>query len=136
MKKVSLVIILAFIFLLHVGCDKPNNQPLYRDLMPFEAKELIDRNRENTDFVIIDIRTPGEFSDGHVMGAINIDYYAPDYKSKLDALDKNNSYLIYCRSANRSARSLSVFKELEFKRIYHMLKGFNGWKKAGLPVAK
>lgn len=52
---------------------------------------------------IIDVRTPGEFAEGHVEGAINIDVQSPDFASQIASLDPDGSYLVYCRSGRRSA---------------------------------
>lgn len=50
---------------------------------------------EDSDVVILDIRTPGEFARGHLEGAINIDYSADDYEQRLEALDKCKTYLMH-----------------------------------------
>lgn len=88
------------------------------------------------DVVVLDIRTPGEFKGGHIAGAKNIDFYGSDFANKIRALDKSKSYLVHCASGGRSTRSLKVFKELNFKSIYHLDGGFKGWVKAGEPVEK
>lgn len=54
---------------------------------------------------IIDVRTPAEFADGHVEGAVNIDVSAPGFDQAVGALDTSGSYLVYCRSGNRSAQA-------------------------------
>ncbi len=53
--------------------------------------------------VVIDVRTPAEYAAGHVAGALNIDVEAGDFASKISTLDKEASYLLYCRSGRRSA---------------------------------
>lgn len=52
---------------------------------------------------IIDVRTPAEFAEGHVEGAVNIDVQSPDFLSQIASLDPDGSYLVYCRSGRRSA---------------------------------
>ncbi len=85
--------------------------------------------------VVIDVRTPAEFSKGHIEGAILIDYNSPDYKERIKNLDKNNKYIVYCRSGNRSGKGLSVFTDagLEAK---HLEGGIVSWEKAGKSVVK
>ena len=85
---------------------------------------------------VIDVRTPEEFAEGHIAGAQNINFNDPAFQSKLDALDKNQAYLVHCKSGGRSGKSLSVFKSLGFTNIYHMSGGFMDWEDAGQPVAK
>lgn len=101
-----------------------------------EAHSLIQDNRNNPDFIILDVRTPEEFSDGHIDGAINTDFYEGDFRDELDALDKDKSYLLYCRSGNRSQKTLDVMEELGFTKIYHMIGGMIEWEAEGLPTVK
>lgn len=70
---------------------------------PGEAFKFIQINSENLDFVILDIRTPEEFESGHIEGAINIDYHSDTFVKDLDKLDKDKSYLVYCRAWRRSS---------------------------------
>ena len=53
--------------------------------------------------VVIDVRTPAEYAEGHVAGAQNIDVEASDFGAKIASLDKKVPYLVYCRSGRRSA---------------------------------
>ncbi len=101
-----------------------------------EAHKLIEKNRENSDFVIIDIRTPQEFSDGHIENAINIDFYSRDFRQKLSELDKNKTYLVYCRTGVRSKLAMPVFINLGFKEVYEMDGGIVAWIEAGYEVVK
>lgn len=86
-----------------------------------EAHKIL---KENTDIVIVDIRTPEEYEDEHIEGAINIDYYADDFKEKVGALDKSKSYLVYCRSGNRSSNAMKTFNTSNFNTVYHMTNGY------------
>lgn len=70
---------------------------------------------ENT--VILDVRTPSEFSSNHIKGAINIDFYSADFEAKIKALDKNKDYKVYCRSGNRSGQTVNIMKKLAFKEV-------------------
>jgi rhodanese-related sulfurtransferase len=99
----------------------------FKNVSVKEARALIAENSGNPDFVILDIRTPNEFNARHIPNAINIDFYARDFKAKLNELDKDKTYLVYCRSANRSGQAIPTFKELGFKNVYHMLGGISKW---------
>ena len=101
-----------------------------------EAAGLIDKYSGANDFAILDIRTPGEFQSGHLQSAILIDFYSQTFADQLSRLDKKKTYLVYCRTGNRSTKSLSLFKKLKFEKIYHMSTGISGWKSQGLPVVK
>ena len=101
-----------------------------------EAADLIDTHDGDSDFAILDIRTPGEFQSGHLQSAILIDFYSQTFADQLSRLDKEKKFLIYCRTGNRSARSLEIFKKLKFQKIYHMANGISTWKSEGFPVVK
>ena len=85
---------------------------------------------------ILDIRTPAEFADGHIKGAVNIDFYARTFEQELDRLDRNVTYFVYCRSGNRSSQALGLLKRLGFEHIWHLADGVVGWEKAGLPLVR
>ncbi len=106
------------------------------DVTPGEAYALIQENRGNKDFIIIDVRTPEEYADGHIEKAVNLDYYSETFRSELDKLDKSKTYLVYCRSGRRSAGALDMMKELGFDKVYNMAGGILEWEAAGLPVVK
>lgn len=85
---------------------------------------------------ILDIRTPEEYAEGHLRGATNINFSAPDFRQKLASLDRKQPYLLHCRSGNRSTKSLPVFEELGFRSVTHLDGGILAWTKAGQPVEK
>ncbi|MFA5629525.1 MAG: rhodanese-like domain-containing protein [Dehalococcoidales bacterium] len=98
------------------------------------AYTLIQENKGRSDFIILDVRTPAEYADGHIENSLNLDYYANDFEAQLDRLDKNKTYLVYCRSANRSAHVINLMQKLGFKSAYNMLGGINEWNSKGYPT--
>ena len=106
------------------------------DITPPEAFTLIQNNQNNTDFVIIDVRTRQELADGHIENVINIDFYSETFRDELNNLDKNKKYLIYCRSGNRSGSALDIMAELNFEEVYNILGGILSWEAEGLPTVK
>ena len=86
------------------------------------------------DLVVLDIRTPEEFASGHLANAINIDYYADDFESKLAELDLEVPYVMYCNSGNRSSNALPVMDSLGFAEVYELDGGIQAWYSAGLTV--
>jgi rhodanese-related sulfurtransferase len=83
---------------------------------------------------ILDVRSPEEFAEGHLKGAVNHDIASPDFAKSLAKLDPAKTYLVHCGSGGRSTRSLSTLEKLKFQSILHLDGGINAWKKAGLPV--
>ena len=101
-----------------------------------QAREMIQKRTGNPEFVILDVRTPEEFADGHVSGAVNLNVMGSDFVSRLDALDRDKTYLVYCRTGNRSAQAIRVLERLGFRSVYHMFEGIVGWQKKAFPLVK
>lgn len=96
-----------------------------------EAHQLIEANRENPDFIILDVRTPGEVAEGIIESATNINYNSDDFREQVNLLDKEKTYLVYCKAGSRSSAAQSVMIELGFKKIYNMDGGYTDWVSAG-----
>ncbi len=126
--------------LLMGGCvnhaDTALKTQIIKDVTVEEAYALIQDNKDNQNFVIIDVRTPEEYADGHIEKAINLNYHSETFKDELNKLDKDNIYLIYCRGGNRSGAALSIMEELGFGEVYNMLGGIVQWESGGLPTVK
>jgi rhodanese-related sulfurtransferase len=96
------------------------------------AAELVDNPPD--DLVVLDVRTPEEFAEGHLEGAVLVDFYAADFADQLAALDTDVPYLVYCRSGNRSGQALGVMDQLGFTSVVDVDGGIVAWADAGLPV--
>jgi rhodanese-related sulfurtransferase len=105
------------------------------DVTVNQARELIQKRARNAQLVILDVRTPEEFAEGHLSGAVNVNLMAPDYESRLGALDKAKTYLVYCRTGNRSVKAIQIMGRLGFRSVYHMFEGIVGWQKKGFPLS-
>lgn len=86
--------------------------------------------------VILDVRTPKEYSAGHIAGAKNLDFNSPEFEQALGGLDKTKVYLVHCASGRRSALACEKMKAAGFQNVVEMPDGFRGWEKAGKPVEK
>ena len=84
--------------------------------------------------VVLDVRTPEEFAEGHLEGAVLVDFYAADFAEQLAALDTDVPYLVYCQSGNRSGQALGVMEQLGFTSVVDVDGGIVAWTDAGLPV--
>lgn len=124
----------AFTFLHRPGKVRADGE--HRNLSPVEARERIERSAGNPDFVLLDVRTPGEFRTERIGGAVLIDYNSSDFRAETARLDRGKTYLVYCRTGNRSAGALRVMKEEGFRNVYHLDGGIVKWKEAGLPTQK
>lgn len=70
--------------------------------------------------VVLDVRTPEEYADGHIEGSLNIDVNNKDFAKKITALNKDDTYKIYCRSGRRSGKALDQMKSMGFKDLENL----------------
>lgn len=101
-----------------------------------KAQTLMKEHAGKPDFVILDVRTPEEFADGHIDGAVNLDVQSRDFETKLRALDRKKSYLVYCRTGNRSRQAVIAMEALGFRSIFHMNEGIVKWKQQNLSLTR
>ena len=136
-KQHAIPIIVVMFLLIVVSASTTSAEKLpEQSVSPRQFKQLLEQHRGNPDVVLLDIRTPREFKQGHIQGAVLLDYYSPDFVGRLKALDRNKTYLVYCRSGNRSGKSLPLFEQLGFRHAYHLETGINGWLKEKYPVVQ
>jgi rhodanese-related sulfurtransferase len=76
-----------------------------KNITPEKAFSLINENKNNSNYVILDVRTPIEYKDGHLEGSKNIDYKSEDFTKVIGEMDKTKTYILYCRSGVRSVKS-------------------------------
>jgi phage shock protein E len=84
--------------------------------------------------VVLDIRTPEEYDTARLADAVNVDFYDTDFADQLDELDKNDPYVMYCNSGNRSSEAVKTMKDLGFVEVYEIDGGIVNWFKSGYPV--
>ncbi|MEZ4982868.1 MAG: rhodanese-like domain-containing protein [Saprospiraceae bacterium] len=96
----------------------------YWDANVEQFKNLMEKN---PDAVVLDVRTPQEFAEGNIPGAMLVDVNGPDFNAKVDAMDKNKKYLIYCRSGSRSVTACNAMADKGFKDLTNLLGGYQAW---------
>ena len=124
MKK-KLAIVLSSLLLL-TACGSSGATDL--TAQEFQAKTL------ESGVITLDVRTPGEFFNGHIAGAMNIDVEGMSFNSEIEKLDKSATYAVYCRSGRRSAIAVQTMKDAGFKDLFNMKAGTEEWSAAGLPL--
>lgn len=110
MKKIIIILSVSFLFL---ACSNKG----YKNVNIEKAIKLVN---SSTNLIILDVRTREEYLSGNIPNSINIDVLSQDFKSKIDMLDKNKEYLIYCRSGNRSSIASSIMSTNGFINIYNL----------------
>jgi len=108
----------------------------YPNLSPLEARETIAKRAGDPRFVLLDVRTPKEFGEERIAGAVMIDYLSPAFRDEMAKLDREKTYLVYCRTGNRSKGALKIMRELGFRNVLHLATGITKWKEAGFPTAR
>lgn len=66
---------------------------------------------------VVDVRTPEEYAEGHLDGAINVDWNGADFDAQIAELPKDEAIVVYCRSGNRSGQAMARMQELGFTNI-------------------
>ncbi len=139
MKKIQFNFLILFLFgiiRLSSGQFVSDVHKLEPNLRNARAKifaQLINRKKHPQ---IIDIRTPEEYASGHIKNAVLINYYDRNFADNIEkaGFDKLGVIFIYCRSGQRSANSIPIFKKLGFKHIINLNYGINEWNRLGLPL--
>jgi phage shock protein E len=94
------------------------------DIEIAEFKKKMDSER----YTLIDVRTAEEFAEGHIKGALNIDYFGATFSDEISKVSSEKPVLVYCRSGNRSGKAMQIMYDLEFKKVYNLRGGIKGWK--------
>jgi len=94
------------------------------DISASKAKEII----KKPNVQVLDVRTKEEVSAGTIPGSINIDFYSPDFKQKLETLDKSKPVVVYCAAGGRSAKAMKQMSEVGFKEVYNVTGGYGTLK--------
>ncbi|MDX5326347.1 MAG: rhodanese-like domain-containing protein [Bacteroidota bacterium] len=84
--------------------------------------------------ILLDVRTPEEYSQGHLEGAMHIDFYGQDFQNEISKLDKDTPVYVYCRSGGRSGKTMDMMKQMGFKEVYNLDGGITAWQGSGKPV--
>jgi rhodanese-related sulfurtransferase len=84
--------------------------------------------------ITLDVRTPGEFNEGHIEGALLVDFESGNFENEIAALDKTKTYAVYCRSGSRSGQAVKIMSDAGFTNLYNLNGGVIDWANAGLPL--
>lgn len=85
---------------------------------------------------IIDVRTPEEFAESHIKGAVNIPVQDPGFAAQVARLDRTRTYAVYCRSGNRSKPAVAAMRDVGFAHIFELDSGTKGWAAEGQPLTR
>ena len=97
------------------------------------AAEFKEKSENQT---IIDIRTPQEYGQGYIEGAININYFDRSFLDQVSEFDKNKPIFIYCRSGNRTSSASKKLLKLGFTEVYDLQGGIISWARDKNEIVK
>lgn len=125
MKKLNATLTTIGLSISLLSCAQSNTTIPVEDFM----KQLVETKNE----YLIDVRTPGEYNEGHLNNAVNIDYNGSQFQAEIAKLDKSRPVFVYCLSGGRSA---SAAQELEQKgyKVTNMKGGIMQWKAKNFPL--
>ena len=86
---------------------------------------------QDTDYILVDVRTIEEYESGHIQDAVNFDFYSESFQNDILSLDKSSSIILYCRTQNRSTKTANYLKENGYKEITVLEGGITSWVKNG-----
>lgn len=89
----------------------------------------------DTSVVRLDVRTPDEYAEGHIAGAVNIDVTANGFDQKASTLPKDRTIALYCRSGRRSKKAAQILAQMGYK-VVELESGIIGWTSAGKETTK
>lgn len=98
--------------------------------MNIDAATALKMIKDKPNVKILDVRTPAEVADGIFQNAMHIDINRSDFKTAINKLDKNDSYIVYCKSGGRSGKAVKIMRAFGFNNSYNMTEGYDGILKA------
>ena len=118
MKRYLFTLFVAFLL---AACGKAQDMAI----ADFSADDLKDGA------VLVDVRTPEEFEQGHLEGALNIDWFSPDFASQWEGIDKDQTVYVYCKVGGRSAKAQEKLQTMGFRHVVNLTGGYDAYLAAG-----
>ncbi|MBS4035566.1 MAG: rhodanese-like domain-containing protein [Ignavibacterium sp.] len=95
--------------------------------MNVDSLTFSDKFKNDSNSVILDVRTKGEYAEGHIPGSKLIDIMSPAFLQEIEELDKSKNYYVYCRSGNRSYHAGMAMLRVGFQTVYNLQSGILDW---------
>ncbi len=97
--------------------------------MDLLQKEWVFKLEEDKNNELLDVRSQEEYENEHIPNSTLLDInYPREFMEKLQSMDKNKSYFIYCRSGNRSSKACLIMNDMGFKKTFNLLGGILEWE--------
>lgn len=128
--KTKLILFIS-LFMLSIGGFSQTVEKDSIQVLSIEKFEKMMSKKKNR---LVDVRTPEEVSEGQIAGALNINFLGENFASEIQNLNKNKTYLLYCRSGARTRKAADQMQKAGFKKVYMLEGGITAWKEAGNPI--
>lgn len=122
-KKISVLIVSLFMI---VGCSSKSEL-----LSPIEFENSL-KAADNS--ILIDVRTPEEYSSSHLDKSINLNVHASNFETEIAKLDKDAAVFVYCKSGARSGAAADILMNAGFANVYDLDGGLLNWQAKNLPI--
>jgi rhodanese-related sulfurtransferase len=123
----------GFLVILLIGTLQISFSQKVAELKPKAFKSKFERTANS---VLLDVRSPEEFSKKYIDSAININYKSDDFEVQVEKLDKTKTYFVYCAGGFRSVRAIKIMQNKGFDKLYSLKGGFMKWDAIGLPTVQ
>ncbi|MBS1516515.1 MAG: rhodanese-like domain-containing protein [Bacteroidetes bacterium] len=99
-----------------------------------EAYDILKKDRNSDDLVLLDVRSPREYNSGHLSGSRQINFIDRNFKDQLAELAKDKKYIVYCQSGGRSEVTVKYMKDMGFREAHNIEGGLSEWQSENLPL--
>ena len=136
MKTTLKLSLLFFISILNINCNNQNSSKTGAPLGEISQISAAEFKEKSVNQTIIDIRTPQEYGQGYIEGAININYFDRSFLDQVSKYDKSKPIFIYCRSGNRTSSASKKLLKLGFTEVYDLQGGIISWARDKNEIVK
>ncbi|MGB1385063.1 MAG: rhodanese-like domain-containing protein [Flavobacteriales bacterium] len=129
----------ATLALLSVGCSNAQTEkkdgPILKDVSNEEFQSLM---TQLEGALLLDVRTPDEWNEGHLEGAAHADYWGDEkaFENAMNSIPRNRPVLVYCAGGGRSGLTAKELVAAGHHEVYNLANGISGWENEGLPVVQ
>lgn len=130
--SISLLSFVLCSLLLVSSCNSSNTNGGI--IFQLNAPEFSEKIASTPGGVVLDVRTPGEFVQGHLANATNISWNDPTFDGKINNISKTTPVFVYCLSGSRSMSAANFMRNNGYSNVYELMGGIMKWSAANLPI--
>ena len=125
--------LISIFFLICCNSWKSSKSFNYNEL-PFS--EFDKSLKSDSNYIIVDVRTPKEYRNGHMKNAVNVSYFGTTFTDSIKKIDRSKTIYMYCQTQHRSPLASKEMKKLGFVKIIDLSGGFMKWENNQMPIEK